>query len=383
MTPGTVPGESGYSRDTLPGRRRRAHRLLLWVVVAAVLTVVGFAVTPTGRYLVRAAWEEALILARRRPIAALIADPATDPAIRQRLRLVLAARDFAEDSVGLAAARSFTTYSSVGRDTLLLVLSAAYRDRLEGYTWWFPIVGRVPYKGFFDFAAARSAAAALERSGLDVYLRPAAAFSTLGWFDDPLLSTTLTADSLGLVNTIIHELTHNTFYAPGHAVFNESFANFVGSRGAAWFFRSRGQERAAEEAEARWFDDRLRARFWRDVARSLDSAYAAHRTDREARLAAREEVYRRARERLLEEIGPQLRTIGPRYLERLPLNNASLLARRIYLTELDVFDAVWEREGRDLHATVRRILTVVGESPLEPYAAVRGWLDSAGAEPPP
>src|SRR5207249_3459958 len=294
---------------------------------------------PAGRYIVRAAWEEGKILARRRSIAERVDDSTTPAAVQQKLLLVLAARAFAADSVGLRARESFTSYSRLDHDTLVLVVSAAYRDRLEAVTWWFPIVGRVPYKGFFDFGAARRTARDLDRSGFDVYLRPSSAFSTLGWFNDPLVSTSLRADSLDLANTVIHELTHNTFYAPGQAVFNESFANFVGARGSAWFFRVRGSLVAADEEDARWADEKLMARFWDALYHSIDSAFKAHPSSVADRLIARDSVYQRARFGLVHVIGSQLRTISPRALERVRLDNAALLARRIYLTDLDLFDA--------------------------------------------
>jgi predicted aminopeptidase len=284
-------------------------RALLGVLAIGVAYLV---LAPTGRYLVRAAWEEAGILWRRRPIANIVADSATPPAVAAKLRLVLAARAFASDSVGLRANESFTTYSKLDSDTLVLVLSGAYRDRLASYTWWFPIVGRVPYKGYFDFEAAKKAARDLDARGFDVYLRPSPAFSTLGWFNDPLLSTSLRADSLDLANTVIHELTHNTFYASGSAVFNESFANFVGARGSAWFFRSRGAVRAAEEADARWSDNKVMSRFWAQLYHTVDSAFKAHPTDSLARLAARDTLYARERREAIDVLGPQLRTIGPR-----------------------------------------------------------------------
>src|SRR5207237_115424 len=103
-------------------------------------------------------------------------------------------RRCAADSIGLRAGESFTLYTDIGRDTLVLVLSGAYRDRLVPYTWWFPVVGRVPYKGFFAFDAARAATEDMRRAGYDAYLRPSPAFSTLGWFNDPLLNTTLLED---------------------------------------------------------------------------------------------------------------------------------------------------------------------------------------------
>jgi predicted aminopeptidase len=290
---------------------------------------------------------------------------------------VLAAREYARDSIGLATEESFTTYSRLDRDTLVLVLSAAYRDKLVPYTWWFPIVGRVPYKGFFDFEDARDAAKKLYDDGFDVALRPSAAFSTLGWFNDPLTSTTLSRDSLELVNTVIHEVTHNTFYAPGKAVFNESFASFVGARGAAAFFRSRGQPEAAAKVDAEWGDDKILGDFWTRLSSSLDSAYAEHPDSRAARIAARDTIYQHARQTLVSEIGPKLRTVSPFYVQRVPLDNASLLARRVYAQDLDFFDQVYDSEGRNLKRTIARVIALAKSSPKDPYSALRAWLRSA------
>lgn len=346
-------------------------KIFIGLLAAATLFL---SATRTGRYLARAAWEEAKILTARRPIPELVADPATPPAVRDKLRLVLDARRFAADSVGLRVKESFTQFTQLRSDTLVLLVSAAHRDRLKSHTWWFPVVGRVPYKGFFDEREARREAQRLRDRGLDSYVRPASAFSTLGWFNDPLLSTTLREDSLDLANTVIHEVTHNTFYAAGQAVFNESFANFVGARGAAWFFRARGQAPAAAEVEARWSDEKMMARFWERLYESVDSAYDSHHEDSTARrIEARDSVYARARRELVHGLGTQLRTIGPRTLERMRLDNAALLARRVYMTDLDLFDRVWEREGKDLRRTMTRLIALAKDE-KRPFNAIRRYL---------
>jgi predicted aminopeptidase len=347
--------------------------------VLALIVVAYLALAPTGRYLMRAAWAEGRILANRRSIPDLIRDGATRPQIASRLRLVLAARSFAAESIGLEAKDSFTTYSQLQRDTLVLVLSGAYPDRLASYTWWFPIVGRVPYKGYFDFPAARAAARSLAGKGFDVYLRPSPAFSTLGWFNDPLLSTTLGEDTVDLANTVIHELTHNTYYASGQAVFNESFANFVGARGSAWFFRVHGSPAAADQADARWGDDKLMARFWAQLYRQVDSAFKAHPADSAARVLARDTLYARARHALVDSLGPQLKTIPTRALARIRLDNAALLAHRLYNTDLDLFDEIWVKEHGNLRTTVRRIIELAKTNPKHPFDALRSWVVGAGS----
>ena len=357
-------------------RRRRVWRIVKRVLLALLLaTVAFFALTRTGRYLVRAGWEEGKILARRRPIAEIVADPTTARATRDKLRLVLAARQFAAESLGLRAGESFTTFSQLETDTLVLVLSGARRDTLARYTWWFPVVGRVPYKGFFDPEEARAARAQLEQKGLDAELRPASAFSTLGWFNDPLLSTTLHADSVDLVNTVVHELVHNTFYARGGAVFNESFANFVGARGAERFFRARGDTASARRAAEDWTYERRRGDFYTRLYRALDSAFAAHPGDSVARVRAGADVYARYRTRLVQALGPPNLPADSvaRWAARVRLNNAIVLARRVYLTDLELFDMVHAREGGDVVRSTQRVIALAkGEQ--KPFDALRTWL---------
>jgi len=323
------------------------------VLVLLVLFGAALALSADVRYLARAALAEADILRRRRPIAEVVADAATDALTRGKLTLVLAARSFAAGALGLAAGETYTTYTALDRDTLVLVLSAARTDRLEAYEWRYPIVGRLPYKGYFSFALAAHEARKLERAGLDTYLRPASAFSTLGWFEDPLLSTLLAEDSVDLAATVIHEITHNTLFVRGHADFNESLANWVGYRGAEAFFAARGDSAGARRAAARWRDQVRLSRFYARVIANLERAYGAGASPAEVR-RARAAVFRLAADELRGRVGRELETIdGPR-LARRPLNNAVLLARRVYLGELERFDALLAEHG-DLRSAIQEV----------------------------
>jgi predicted aminopeptidase len=290
-------------------------------------------------YVIRAGVEEAKILSRRRPIARVIEDPATAPETRRKLALVLQARDFAEHALDLDVGGSYTTYSWVESDTLLLVVTASEKTRFRAHTWWFPIVGHVPYKGYFNFDAAFSEAERLEQAGFDVQVRPSSAFSTLGWFNDPVLNTLLRYDDVSLVNTVIHELLHNTIYIPSRIAFNESFANFIGERGAIEFFCNREGENAPRCINARnaWADNLRYAAFLSSLVADLEALYSRDDLDRATKLARREVVFDEARERFMEEVEPELRTNLFRGFTRRPLNNATLIGTRLYYDRLDLF----------------------------------------------
>jgi predicted aminopeptidase len=340
--------------------------MILLVVVGVLMAGYGTAYVASDdvRYLTRAGFEQTRLLEARQPIERLVRDPATPPETRTSLQLVLDARNFAA-TLGYRAGETYTTYTDVGRDTLLLVLSASPRNCLCPYTWKYPIVGRIPYKGFFDPAMARREAGRLEQRGYDIYLRPAGAYSTLGWFNDPLYSTAMSRDSVELAATVLHEIAHNTLYVKSATPFNESFAQLAGYRGAEAFFRSRGSFTAANRAADRWHDEVVLSGFYSDLASRLDTLYR-HAPDSAAVDSGRAALGRWARDQLQDRVGPELRTYALGPMTDRPVNNARLIAARIYRTRLDLFEGWYQREGADIRRAVADLAKVeqgaVGDS---------------------
>lgn len=313
----------------------------------------------------RAGWEEAGILMRRKPLQSLIEDPQLDTELKRKFQLVLDAREFAKQS-GLKPGGSYTKYSAVDRDVLVWVLNAAPKTSLQPKTWWFPIVGRVPYKGYFHKEQGVSAAEELKAEGYDVYLRPSPAMSTLGWFDDPLLSTIVRFDDVSLVETVIHEILHNTIWVRNDVIFNESLANFVGAKGAELYFSSRGNEGLAKTASERWADEKVYAQFLEITSKKLETLYESDLSG-DAKLAKRETIFAEAykdwdsdavKTNMYKEMG-------------LKLNNASIGAHRIYMTRLDLFDQAYALCGNSLDKFLEFLKALAKNGEGEPYVELR------------
>lgn len=318
-------------------------------------------------YVLRAGYEEARILWHRQPIRAVLQDcDLIDAPIQDKLRLVLRVRAFAERELGFRVGESYTSISRLPTPPTIFVVSAAPRTRLEPYMWWFPIVGRVAYKGFFSAEAAGAEARRLQAAGFDTATRTAAAFSTLGWFADPLLPHLLEYDAPALANVVLHELFHNTFYVAGETAFNESLANFAGHRGAiAYFTREHG---AAHEhthaANAVWRAELAAAEFFARVRVRLDALYAAALSEAE-KLERRAAVFARIRAEFESLTGTAIADFRTG-----AINNAVVLQYLTYLTDLHVFERAYRQNGRDLPRTLEAIRTTAAES-AQPFEAVR------------
>lgn len=347
-------------------------RNILWFT-----TLIGFLISLLSGcspfYIIRAAYEEGKILWRREPIAQYLANPEVGRDAQEKLRLVLAVREYARDVLKLNVGGSYSSYSYVDRPDLTYILTAAPRTELRPYTWWFLIIGRVPYKGYFSRDDAEAAAKQLEAQSYDTSIRTAAAFSTLGWFDDPLLSHLLRYDKAVLAEVVFHELFHNTLYVKGAGSFNESVANFVGGRAAIDFFRDRVGEGSAEHERAirAWEEELEFAKFIESFAAALNELYA-RKIPEEEKLRLREEAFTRGKEEWSERIAdnPSHRF---RNFARQKLNNAVIIRYQLYLKNLPMFEALYETTGKDLVAAIDSVRKAVRKGG-EPFEAVQNLM---------
>ncbi len=339
---------------------RRSRKLGVAAIVVLVAAALGPATGCSPIYVIKAGWAEARILRGRQPIPDVILAPDTDERTRAKLTLAREAREFAMSALELDVGDSYTTYTELERDTLAMVLSAAHRDRLASRTWWFPVVGRVPYRGFFDLDDALDEQRKLEAEGFDTYLRPTSAFSTLGWFSDPLLSTILRYDEVELITTIIHELSHNHLFVPGQVRFNESFATWVGRAGAIEFFCTRpggGPDTVwCNRARDRWRDTQIFSRFIDGLVDDLESVYGDSTLASGDKVERRERIFDLHLDRFRTEVRPRLASLTFGGFEALPLNNATLLSRMRYYHRLPDFGGLLEENGGSLKDAVAALL---------------------------
>jgi len=201
-------------------------RMIIAACVAALL-VVSMSSCQTVSFYSQAVGGQYHVWSASKPIDKLLADDATDPALRQRLELVSEITTFAASELSLPDDGSYRRYADLGRPYVLWNVFAAPEFSLEPVTWCFPIAGCVGYRGYFAEKDARQFAEGLREKNLDVYVGGVPAYSTLGWFDDAVLNTFIDYPDADLARLIFHELAHQVAYAPGDTTFNESFATAV------------------------------------------------------------------------------------------------------------------------------------------------------------
>jgi predicted aminopeptidase len=343
-------------------RSRRAAAFGLAVLVFAL----GLSSCSAG-YVLRSAWYQAELLGSRVPIEKARKSGRLTAEQLAALDRVADIKTFGRE-IGLQATRN---YDSIALDWNRHIwnVSACAPLSFQSKTWWFPIVGRVPYLGYFERAQADGATQKLAREGWDVYLRETGAYSTLGWFRDPILPSMLRWDEFDLADTILHELAHATLWVKGSVAFNESFASFVGEEGAFRYLEARhGREsdvyrraRARQEDYDTWRD------LQRGLYRDLENAYADGASSDAAKRERKAALFASLPERV--EAAPfHERAAFARAAREGVWNNARLAQFRAYNSNRPSFEKLLARSGGDLVAFIERVRVATREG--EPFAAL-------------
>src|SRR6186713_3340535 len=186
-------------------------------------------------YAARQGYGQFRIIWNARPVEEFLTDPEFPDSLKARLNFIAEVRRYSVDSLGLKDTENYKTMFDQGGKEIMWVVMACEKFRLKPKEWEFPIVGAVPYKGFFDEKRANDLKQELEKEGWDVVVRNPGGWSTLGWFTDPILSKMLMRSEGDLANLIIHEMSHATIFVKDSIDFNENLATFIGDRGAELF----------------------------------------------------------------------------------------------------------------------------------------------------
>ena len=284
-------------------------------------------------YTLKQGWGQLEILYKRKPIVEILGDPKTPQAIRTKLSFVEKVRKFAEKEIGLKVNKTYTNYTQLDRSVLAWNVVASEKLALRAKHWKFPIVGKVPYLGFFSLEDAKEEAEKLRKEGWDVRISVVAAYSTLGWFDDPLLSTQLRYPNWYLASLLIHECAHATLWVKGDVSFNEAFASFVGRQGAFLFYQKTGDSKGYQKMLSDLARNKRKRQIYRHYTYYIQRLYGSKLKD-EIKLQKRKVLFSRLEKELIRNGFRKPRKKGE---ETQAMNNVDLISFSHYHSGANYF----------------------------------------------
>jgi predicted aminopeptidase len=351
-------------------------RTIKRVFVASTVLVLG--ACSALSYYGQAVSGQLYILTHRQKIDAMLEDPSTDPQLRTRLDEVAAIRRFAVDELGLPLATQFSTYVDLGRPFVVWNVFASEEFSVQPRSWCYPVAGCVTYRGYFDETEARAFARQLrEDEGLDVYVGGIAAYSTLGWFSDPVLNTVLNRREHQLAALIFHELAHQVAYAKGDTEFNESFATAVEREGQRRWLQARADDATRREVEASIANElRRQEQFVALVQRTVSDLDVIYRSGRSA------DEMRAAKSARLEQMRADYLMLKQQWdgytgydnWFAAGLNNAQLATVATYNALEPAFTALLNEEHGNMPAFYRRAQDLAKRPSLERRAALESLI---------
>jgi len=296
------------------------------------------------------------VIMNSRPIEEMLNDPEVSGDQKNKLRKVGEIKQFAFEQIGLANSDNYTTFYDQGGKPILWVVRACEPYQLINKEWRFPIVGTVSYKGFFNLQKAKKLRSKLMDEGYDTYIREVSAWSTLGWFKDPLMSGSLNDSEGGLANTIIHELTntiiheltHATIFVKDSLTFNENLASFIGDKGAELYLSSIYGIGSYELMEyiSRKEDRALFSEHFIKGTKKLDSLYRNIQEHPDDEKKTLKEMMIRSIVDNLDTISFHSKNYQNRFSEQLP-NNAFFMSFLLYRSGQGQLDSLFQNRYHD------------------------------------
>lgn len=338
--------------------------------LAAALALATLSSCQLGFYL-SSGYNQLKLLSQRESIDTLMSSDRLTPEEKAKLELVREARAFAEETLHLRKTDNYTKYVKLDRDSVTYVVTAAEKWRLKPYLWDFLIVGKVPYKGYFNEADAKAEAADRAAEGYDTFTRGVSAFSLLGYLSDPIYSSMLRYKPHDLVNTIIHETVHATVYIGSNADFNERMAVFLGNVGAEMFYTAKEGPASPTVALIRKenADDKIFSEFISRELKDLENWYQNNTSRNESDRLAR---IREIQTKFQANEGGKLLSGSYRKFHEQDLNNARLLLYKTYVSDLGDFEALYQKVGRDFGRFIEVAKSF--EKSKDPEKALKDWI---------
>ena len=289
------------------------------------------------------------ILAKRRPVEEVLSDPATPALTKHQLKLAQRLRDFASQELALPDNHSYHSYADLDRQFAVWDVFAAPELSLEPKKWCFIVAGCVSYRGYFAREKAEQFAADLKQEGYDIYVGGAPAYSTLGWFDDPLLNTFIHRSEAELAGLLFHELAHQKIYVSGDSAFNESFATVIELEGVKRWFEHQG---TAQQTGAYQQKIKRREEFTALVLKHrarLKKIYASNLSNAEKRLAKTQVFGELRNDYATLKADWDGYTVFDNWFAQ-DLNNAHLIAIGLYTQYVAAFQKLLAQQGGDITA---------------------------------
>ncbi|TGL61261.1 aminopeptidase [Leptospira ognonensis] len=314
-------------------------------------------------YLFHVGSEQGRILWHRQKIENIILENKLEEDSLQKLRLITKVREYAISKLALNEKGGFKYFTKLNREAIGWNVSASEPLSFTSYTWWFPIAGTVPYKGFFDKEYAIELENELKNQGLDTRIRVIGGYSTLGWFSDPVLSPQLKWDEHLLVGLVFHEMAHATVYLPGDSDLNESYASFVEEKGVESYYletegtKSKSLEKIYKEKESKKQSLFLLKKY----ARMLDQVYNSNLSSEE-KLKSKKEIIHAFKEEILK-IGIISEKKTEEFRKR-EWNNEDFLGFLRYHSGVKGFETIFQNVNRDFktfHAEIKKLFDLSPE----------------------